>query len=138
MAFILFDEHLGQFHPAGEISFSRPTTTIRELIRARIELEVERTRDKLGELKGLVKPGPVEVALNGDRGAYGFASLFLDPANGGRLDVDKLAHEAEEAFLKGRYFLLLNDRQAESLDEVIDLAHTGEATFLLITPLQGG
>lgn len=137
MAFILFDEHLGQCHPAGEVSFSKPTTTIRELIRARVELEVERTRDRLGPLKELVKPGPAEAALNGDRGSYGFGSLFLDPTRG-RLDVDALAGHAEEAFLKGRYYLLVGDRQAESLDEVIDLAHTGEATFLLITPLQGG
>lgn len=47
MAFILFDEHLGQVHPAGEIRFQRPTATVRELIRARVELEVERRRNEV-------------------------------------------------------------------------------------------
>jgi hypothetical protein len=132
MAFILFDEHLGQVHPAGEIRFPRPKASVRELIRARVELEVERQRDKV------VIAGPAESALNGRREAGGFASLFLRGGASEGKGLEALVAEAERGFALGRYFILLDDRQAESLDDEIDLGRTGEATFLLITPLQGG
>lgn len=145
MAFILFDEHLGQVHPAGEVRFPKATATIRDLIRARVELEVERARDQTGfalasRLKGLIVPGPVETALNGDRGAYGLGAMFMrvDGDEGGRHRLDKLIANAEEGFSLGRYFILFDQHQAEGLDEVIDLDKTGGATFLLLTPLQGG
>ena len=142
MAFILFDEHLGQVHPAGEVQFAKPSATIRELIRARVELELEKQRDQAAlalssRIAALIRPGPVEVALNGDRGAYGLGSIFLNPASG-RNDVDALVKEAEKGFALGHYFILVDERQAEGLDEAIDLGKTGEATFLLLTPLQGG
>ncbi|HEU0097433.1 MAG TPA: hypothetical protein VFQ67_01535 [Allosphingosinicella sp.] len=132
MAFILFDEHLGQVHPAGEIRFPRTRASVRELIRARVELEVERQAGRI------VAPGPAESALNGDRGAYGFGSVFLRAAGRDGSDIEALVDEAERGFAAGRYFILLDDRQADSLEDEIDLDRTGEATFLLITPLQGG
>ena len=144
MAFILFDEHLGQVHPAGEVRFPKATATIRDLIRARVELEVERTRDEAGDalaskLEKLIVPGPVEQALNGDRGAYGLGAMFMRvEGDDGSARLDRLIANAEEGFSLGRYFILFDQHQAEGLDEVIDLDRTGEATFLLLTPLQGG
>jgi hypothetical protein len=44
---------------------------------------------------------------------------------------------AEQGFLRNRFFILL-DRQAEHLDDQLELDKTGEVTFLLLTPLQGG
>ena len=144
MAFILFDEHLGHVHPVGEIRFAKPRATIRDLIRARVELEIERHNDTAAQAAaggrlGAVVPGEAETALNGERGSYGLGSRFLrvDPAKG-RHQLDRLVEEAEQGFLRGRYYVLLDDRQAESLDEMIDLDSTGEATFLLLMPLQGG
>jgi hypothetical protein len=125
MAFILFDEHLGQVRPAGEIRFERPKASVRELIRARVELEVERRGDPPA-------PDPAE------RGARGFMATFLGLGRKGSNDVEALVEEAERGFSLGRYFILLDDRQAESLDEQIDLDRTAGATFLLLTPLQGG
>lgn len=144
MAFILFDEHLGQVHPAGEVRFPKATATIRDLIRARVELEIERSRDQSqlaleSQRSKLIVPGEVETALNGDRGAYGLGALFMRAAaDEGRHNLDRLVADAEEGFSLGRYFILFDRHQAEGLDEVIDLERTGEATFLLLTPLQGG
>ena len=144
MAFILFDEHLGQVHPAGEVRFPKATATIRDLIRARVELEVERARDVAGDalaskLEKLIVPGPGEQALNGDRGAYGLGAMFMRvEGDDGSARLDRLIANAEEGFSLGRYFILFDQHQAEGLDEVIDLDRTGEATFLLLTPLQGG
>lgn len=132
MAFILFDEHLGQVYPAGEIRFPRPRAKVRELIRARVELEVERRGDEG------VAAGPAGSALDGERGTSGFAALILRAGGKAGHDLEALVEEAERGFSLGRYFILLDDRQAESLDDEIDLDRTGEATFLLLTPLQGG
>lgn len=61
----------------------------------------------------------------------------VDPDKG-RHQIDGLVADAEQAFVAGRYYLLLDDRQADDLDEAVDLDRTSEATFLLLTPLQGG
>lgn len=138
MAFILFDEHLGYQHAVGEVRFNRPKATVRDLIRARVELEIENRHVELeaanGGKLGLGPPNSAEAALNGERGTHGFGWAFLRTGKG----IDSLARDAEEAFLAGRYYLLLDDRQAETLEEEIDLERTGNATFLLLTPLQGG
>lgn len=132
MAFILFDEHLGQVHPAGEIRFPKAKASVRELIRARVELEVGRKGDRT------VAAGPAGQAPDDRRGFAGFASMLLRPSEDEGSDPQALIEEAERGFSLGRYFILLDDRQAESLDDEIDLDRTGEATFLLLTPLQGG
>lgn len=132
MAFILFDEHLGQVHPVGELRFPKAKASIRELIRARVELEVERQR------QAIPIAGAAESSLNARRGVGGFARMFLRVEGKDGSGLGTLVEEAERGFELGRYFILLADRQAESLDEEIDLDKTGEATFLLITPLQGG
>lgn len=143
MDLMLLDEHLGQVRPAGQVHFTKPRASVRELLRARIELEIERQKDEgAAALAGRappIVPGPTEIALNGDRGAYGLGSLFVRmDGPDGRRRLDTLVAEAERGFASGRYYILLDDRQAESLDEMVDLDRTGEATFLLLTPLQGG
>ena len=63
----------------------------------------------------------------------GFGSMFQDAGR-----CEDVVAAAEVSFVTGRYYLLLDDRQAVDLDEEIDLARTESATFLLITPLKGG
>lgn len=104
---------------AGVARFARPFATVREVIRARAELHWERAR-----------PAALEEGGTTERG---FGSLFRDETK-----RDEVAAAAEKAFLAGQFFLLLDDRQADDLNEKIDLARTGTATFLLITPLKGG
>lgn len=140
MALTLLDEHLGQVMSVGSARFSSPTISIRDLIRARVELEIERVRDGTNAAWAPVIPGPVEKQLNGECGVFGPGSLFLQRDADGRPSADCSVQIAlaEESFVSGRYFILLDDRQADDLDEVIDLATTSAATFLLLTPLKGG
>jgi hypothetical protein len=134
----LADDRLGRVEPVGPVTFDKATITVRDLIRARVELEIERARDQNRfALGGLVKPGAIETALNGERPSFGFGSLMPRRASEPGV-LDRLVADAEEGFTTARYYLLLGDRQAERLDEVIELDRTGEATFLLLTPLQGG
>lgn len=104
----------------GTARFTRPTATVREVIRARAELHWEAARE----------------AAFGDRAdtaERGFGALFRD------LDrAEEVIAAAEQGFVAGRYYLLLDDRQVDDLDEEVDLARTASATFLLITPLKGG
>lgn len=109
------DERLGEIVPVGTARFGTASISIRELIRARVELEVERWRDP--EARSSSPP-----LAAGKAGAEPAARI----------------QEAEDGFERGRYFILVDERQAESLDERVDLARTSGATFLMITPLQGG
>jgi hypothetical protein len=144
MAFILFDEHLGQTHSVGEVRFAKPRTSVRDLIRARIELELERYKDQTaaaldGRRGSVGLAGDADAAIDGDRRKYGFGAQFLRVDSDRRhQQLEQLVAQAEEGFLRGRYYVLFDDRQAESLDEAIDLDRTAQATFLLLTPLQGG
>lgn len=129
---------MGRVEPVGPVTFEKATITVRDLIRARVELELERVSDQSRfALGGLVVPDAVETALNGERGSYGFGGILARRAAEPSA-LNRLVTEAEKGFTSGRYYLLLGDRQAEALDEVIELDRTGEATFLLLTPLQGG
>jgi hypothetical protein len=118
MELALVDEAGASPVQAGVARFTRPVATVREVIRARAELHWEDAGQILGDAHSTER---------------GFGSLFQDVTR-----RDAVAEAAEKAFLAGRFFLLLDDHQAEDLDEEIDLARTGAATFLMITPLKGG
>jgi hypothetical protein len=65
-------------------------------------------------------------------------SLFRACGGGESPARDRMIEAAEQGFLRNRFFILLDDRQAEHLDDKVELDKTGEVTFLLLTPLQGG
>lgn len=130
MELMILDDMMGDTEFVGTARFEVPKITVRALIRARVELHLEQMRQITGG----------DTAAQTDcRGGRGFGAQmpgFDDPDSRGR--IDRLIEAAEDGFVTGRYFLLLDDRQAEALDEEIDLAATSEATFLLLTPLKGG
>ena len=119
----LIDEVAGQaVRPMGTASFATPTITVRELIAARVALHWEQRAEAVGE--------------GGGRGWGGLLTRHDDTLADAPLP--RMLARAEEAFVSGRYFLLLDDRQAQDLDERVELTNTGSATFLLLTPLKGG
>lgn len=133
------DEYSGNIAPWGRLNFSLPRISVRELIHERVRLELER----LGELRrtdpATVDLTDVEKRLNNAARNSPITSFMLnDEPTLDRSSARKLTSVAEKAFQEGRYFVLLDDRQAGGLDEMIDLARTAEATFLLLTPLKGG
>jgi hypothetical protein len=65
-------------------------------------------------------------------------SLFQACRGGDSRARDRLIEAAEQGFLRNRFFILLDDRQAEHLDDKLELDKTGKVTFLMLTPLQGG
>jgi hypothetical protein len=138
MALVLFDERLGQIHTIGRFSLEKTRLSVRDLIRLRVELELERETERRA-LAGTDRcefRNPTEALLNAV--GAGSGSWIIPPGIPEQRNLDQLIDEAERAFVAGRNYILLGNCQAEELDQKIDLEGTAEATFLLLTPLQGG
>jgi hypothetical protein len=103
------------------------TLSVRELIRGRVYQEVQDYNRRRGEaaFRGLVTPGEAETALNGPRP---------------RREIDWKAQfdQTCEAVERNGFFLLIDDRQAESLAETITLRHDTRVSFVKLVPLVGG
>jgi hypothetical protein len=104
--------------------------TIRELIRSRVYQEVQ-DHNRASEAKpfnGLVTPRDMERSLN--------ASAKARPQRG--IDWKEQFDVACDAFMRNGFFILVDDRQAESLDETIALRHDTRVSFVRLMPLVGG
>jgi hypothetical protein len=102
--------------------------TVRELIRSRVYQEVQDHNRKRGEeFRGLIQPEGAEKTLNGWK--------LRKPRE---IDWNKQFDRGVEAFEKNQVLILVNDRQAESLDEEIEVGPGTRVTFLRLMPLVGG
>jgi hypothetical protein len=135
----LTDEIGGQIHSVGEVRFHKPVITVRELIGVRVDLELEAHRDRATDVRSRAMPdvSDLELQLNGAEKALR-PGIFHACRAGGSLARDRMIEAAEQGFLRNRFFILLDDRQAEHLDDQLELDKTGRVTFLQLTPLQGG
>jgi hypothetical protein len=77
--------------------------------------------------RGLVRPEDAEAELNGYR--------LREPRP---IYWERQADLAEWAFQRNGFFLLVGDRQADDLDQVVDLATDTEIVFIKLVPLVGG
>jgi hypothetical protein len=113
------------------LEFQSERITVRELIRERVYQEVSeynfRSRREDGVFRGLVQPTDAERTLNG----------FKVPKN---RDIDWEAQFARaiDAFGRNGFFIIVDDRQAEALDETIVIGPGTQASFVKLTPLVGG
>jgi len=102
--------------------------TVRELIRSRVYQEVQDFNRKSPEVfRGFIQPEGAEKTLNGWK---------LTKQR--QLDWHKQFERGLEAFEKNQVLILVNDRQAESLDEEIEVGPETRVTFLRLTALVGG
>lgn len=100
--------------------------TVRELIRLRVREEVARYNAAPGErFDGLVRPEGGRIASDGYR--------MREPH---RIDWERQAAVAEDAFGRNGFVVLAGDRQLEDLDEEVDL--DTELVFIKLVPLVGG
>lgn len=113
-----------------ELEIAQEMLTVRELITRRVQQEVAAYNERQsGEFRGLVQPTDSERLLNGAR-------YRLRPAR--LLDAEQQVYRALQAFQQNGFFLLVNDRQVESLDEEVWLGAGASASFIKLTPLVGG
>src|SRR6476661_1385476 len=121
----------GQSVHSFSLVLESESITVRELIRERVYQEVSeynfRSRREGGVFRGLVQPTDAERTLNG----------FKVPKN---RDIDWEAQFARaiDAFGRNGFFIIVDDRQAETLDETIVIKPSTQASFVKLTPLVGG
>ena len=102
--------------------------TIRELIRARIYQEVQDYNTRQPEyFRGLVQPTEAERVANGYR-----------VKQRRKIDWEDQFAKALDAFGRNGFFILVGDRQAESLDEEFEVKADTEVSFVKLVPLVGG
>jgi len=113
------------------LEFESENITVRDLIRERVYQEVSeynfRSRRRGGEFRGLVQPTDAERTLNG----------FKVP-KGRDIDWEAQFARAIDAFARNGFFILVDDRQAEALDEPITIGSRTNVSFVKLTPLVGG
>jgi hypothetical protein len=102
--------------------------TVRELIRSRVYQEVQDYNRRQPEtFRGLVQPTDAEQTLNGFR-----------VRNHRQIDWKDQFEKACDAFERNGFFILVNDRQPDSLDEELTIDQTSTVSFVKLVPLVGG
>jgi hypothetical protein len=129
MNILISDELLnGTITNQFEIELSENTITAQELIELRVYSEVESYNKKQTMYyKGLVDPSDAEKTLNGFK-------LKIQQS----IDAEKQVYIALNAFQKNGFFILVDDKQIEELEQRIVLQETSKVSFVKLTPLVGG
>ncbi len=110
------------------VSFASELTTVKEIITARVTAEVDQYNYKMPEyFKGLVEPGDAERTLNGFK---------LKEKR--KVDAEKQCLIALDAFQKNGFFLLVDNIQSESLEQMVVINTNTNISFVKLTPLVGG
>jgi hypothetical protein len=107
--------------------------TVRELIRERVYQEVQDFNQRQNEVvfRGLVQPTDAERVLNGRSTEYHLKRHRP-------LDWRPQFEKALEAFERNGFFVLVDDKQAESLDQEFVVSPRSEVSFVKLTLLVGG
>ncbi|MEM9798814.1 MAG: hypothetical protein AAGA20_00725 [Planctomycetota bacterium] len=127
----VYDESTGGTRgEALELTLPTDEITVRDLIRERVHQEVKDHNARKASdpvFRGLVRPTDAEATLNGYR--------MKEPR---MIDWEPQFELAIEAFEQNRILVLVDERQAESLDQMLRVRTGTEVTFLKLTPLVGG
>jgi hypothetical protein len=127
---IIVDEILGgSKRHVFDLEFLEEVLTVREIIRARIWQEVHEynARQRMVAFTGLIQPSDPERRLNGDK-----TKAFVP------INWESQYEAALRGFESNGYFIIVGERQAESLDETFRTGPETEVSFVKITPLVGG
>lgn len=102
--------------------------TVLDIIKVRVRKEVEKYNESVSDyFNGLIQPSDTELTLNG----YKMKKKR-------KIDIEEQCLRAVEGFQTNQFILLYNNKQAESLEEVIEINENMEITFIKLTPLVGG
>jgi len=111
------------------LEFLTERITVRELIRSRVFQEVKDYNTRLPEVfQGLVQPEAFERTLNG----------FRKMRDRKAIDWEKQFARAIEGFETNQIIILVDDRQAEGLEEEIVITPETTVSFVRLVPLVGG
>ena len=110
------------------LNFMDGHVTVADIIRERVTQEVDAYNRRIDDrFFGLVQPNDTEASLNG----YKFRKKR-------KVDAGKQIETALKAFQQNAFFMLIDDVQAENLDDLITLKPDMSVSFVKLTPLVGG
>lgn len=118
----------GRFSSTVTLSDIPSAITLRDLIRTRVRDEVARYN---------AGPAPIFEGLVMPEGAHETRDGFA-MAKPRRVDWERQADRAIEAFGRNGFFVLIDDRQVVELDEQLDLGANSDVRFVRLVPLVGG
>lgn len=129
MDILISDELLnGTVTKQFNLVVSEEIVTAKEIIEQRVLAEVDEYNKKLPEyFMGLVEPSDSEKTLNG----YKLKKKKI-------IDAEKQVYIALDAFQKNGYFILIDDKQINELNQKIELKQYSKISFIKLTPLVGG
>jgi hypothetical protein len=130
MPTLTIEDRTATGRPTGTIDLPEvpDRVTLRDLIRLRVREEVARYNLRpVAEFAGLVRP---DGAVPGRTG-------YLMPVPR-RIDWERQADIAIDAFLRNGFFVLVDGRQVTDLDHEIQLTDSLDVGFVRLTPLVGG
>lgn len=129
---IIKDETLfGRVTQEQRIVIPKETLTLRDIITARVEEEVRKHNDKVTDrYHFLIDLTPAEMRLN--------KSLGSKLKRRKLIDATEPVSKAIDAFRSNAFFVLVGDRQLETLDEKIPAERDLEVSFIKLTQLIGG
>lgn len=115
------------------LQFPTDRITVRDMIRERVYQEVQdfnrQQNDKV--FRGLVQPTDTERVLNGARPEYQLKQHR-------QIEWKPQFEKAQEAFTRNGFLILVNNIQAESLDQEFEIGHDTQLSFVKLTLLVGG
>lgn len=110
------------------IEFSQSEITVKDLIEQRVLQEVDKYNKRvLDKFNGLIQPTEKEIILN-ERPNKEFRMI----------DGEQQVYVALDAFQKNGFFILIEQKQAETLEERILLRPNMSVSFIKLVPLVGG
>ncbi len=119
-----------------KISFDRVRVSVKDIITERVTQEVVQYNRKAAEYGSdrarfhLVQPTDLERQLNGNSQAKGEGRKPVD--------LDKQIDVALKAFQGNGFFILIDDLQAETLEQEVEIKADTLVSFVKLTPLVGG
>ncbi|MGB8698141.1 MAG: hypothetical protein WCD18_01885 [Thermosynechococcaceae cyanobacterium] len=119
---------MGDVIQSFTIQIPTETVTVADLIRERVYQEVAAYNSKQpDQFRGLIQPSDIERQLN--RSA---------PRSFKPIDSEKQYYVALDAFKNNRIIVLVDDKQAEQLEEEVSLTDQSRVSFIRLIPLVGG
>ena len=123
----------GRVYNEVPLEFPSERVTVRDLIRERVYQEVQDFNRKKSDdvFHGLVQPNDTERILNGDRTDYRLKTHRA-------IDWKEQFNEATSAFERNGFLVLIDNAQAESLDQEFEIRAGTQVSFVKLTLLVGG
>jgi hypothetical protein len=123
----------GRVYHEVPLEFPCEKVTVRELIRERVCQEVQDFNRRQDEqiFRGLVQPNDTERVLNGAAAEYHFKQHR-------QIEWKPQFATAIDAFGRGGFLVLIDEKQAASLDQEFTIGPETEVSFVKLTLLVGG